>query len=102
MSDETKKDLRPDVLMEIQAGEHGDAITYVQAIEVLDRTDPIRKLWPEVVEALGDCEKNLRVMHGATGRDEWDSSVPSTFEAWKRAKDLLTRIREIEGGERGP
>jgi hypothetical protein len=68
----------------------------------IDADDPIRKAWPELVEALEACEKNLRVMHGATGRDEWDPSVPSTFEAWKMAHAALARAREInQGGDHG-
>jgi hypothetical protein len=70
----------------------------------IDADDPIRKAWPELVEALEACEKNLRIMHDAVGGEpDWDPDVRSTFEAWQMVETALTRARELnrKGGDHG-
>jgi hypothetical protein len=92
MSDETK-DPRESVL-------YAACVKYDSEIPSilarLDAADPIRAAWPELVEALGGCEKNLRILHNANGQEEdWDSDVKCTFEVWQGARAALTRARKI-------
>jgi hypothetical protein len=67
-----------------------------EILETLDAADPLRAILPEVVEALEGCEKNLRILHDASGEDlDWDPTVRTTFEVWNDARSALARLREI-------
>jgi hypothetical protein len=54
----------------VLAADRDSLLDHDDLLARLDAADPIRQAWSEVVEALEECEKNLRILHNANGQEE--------------------------------
>jgi hypothetical protein len=92
MSDETR-DPREAVLTEARAGFAAVPATHADSriiLARLDASDPVRKLLPELVEALEAIEWEIN-----PDRMRVTGHIPDESRIWDEARTALARAREI-------